>query len=94
MSVSGSASGHLHYGIDPGPFGGAARGDFPIDKTVRGCLGHYLFGGILISLIASIVAIVLPALLVAVVLYWIIRLGVKHGMRAYYAEKIRESETL
>jgi hypothetical protein len=48
----------------------------------------------LISLIASIVAIVLPALLVAVVLYWIIRLGVKHGMRAYYAEKIRESETL
>ena len=48
----------------------------------------------MISIVASIAAIVLPALLVAVVLYWIIRLGVKHGMRSYYAEKFRESETI
>ena len=48
----------------------------------------------MISIVASIVAIVLPALLVAVVLYWIIRLGVKHGMRSYYAEKFPESETI
>ena len=51
-------------------------------------------GGILISIVASMVAIVLPALLIAVVLYWIIRLGVKHGMRSYYAEKFPESETI
>ena len=48
----------------------------------------------MISIVASIVAIVLPALFVAVVLYWIIRLGVKHGMRSYYAEKIREAVTI
>lgn len=48
----------------------------------------------MISIIASIAAIVLPALLIAVVLYWIIRLGVKHGMRSYDAEKFRNSGAL
>lgn len=48
----------------------------------------------MVSILASIVAVVLPALLVAIVLYWIIRLGVKHGLRSYYAEKVRESETI
>ena len=31
--------------------------------------------------------IVVPAALGAVLLYWIIRLGVKHGLRSYYAER-------
>lgn len=53
--------------------------------------GLFLLGGNLVSIVAAIAAFVLPALLVALILYWIIRLGVKHGMRSYYAEKSRET---
>jgi len=37
--------------------------------------------------------IVVPAALGAVLLYWIIRLGVKHGLRSYYGDRNRPTET-
>ena len=36
---------------------------------------------------------IVPAALAAVLLYWIIRLGVKHGLRSYYGERQQEAET-
>ncbi|MFF2345064.1 hypothetical protein [Pseudarthrobacter sp. NPDC058119] len=35
--------------------------------------------------------LIVPIALGAALLYWIIRLGVKHGLRSYYADRSRES---
>jgi len=35
--------------------------------------------------------LIVPIALGATLLYWIIRLGVKHGMRSYYADRNRET---
>jgi hypothetical protein len=35
--------------------------------------------------------LVVPVAIGAALLYWIIRLGVKHGLRSYYAEASREA---
>jgi len=35
--------------------------------------------------------LIVPIALGATLLYWIIRLGVKHGMRSYYADGNRET---
>lgn len=48
--------------------------------------------GNMLSIVAGIATFVVPALFVAAVLYWTIRLGVKHGLRSYYAEKNRDSK--
>ena len=40
------------------------------------------------------VAFALPVVLAVMALYWIIRLGVKHGLRSYALEKARDSETV
>ena len=48
----------------------------------------------MLGVIAAIMTFVLPTALVAVLLYWIIRLGVKHGLRSYEAEKSQRSETV
>ena len=39
--------------------------------------------------IITLLAGVIPFVLGVVALYWIIRLGVKHGMRSYYADASR-----
>jgi hypothetical protein len=46
----------------------------------------------MLGVIAAIMTFVLPTALVAVLLYWIIRLGVEHGLRSYEAEKSQRSE--
>jgi len=45
----------------------------------------------LISIVIAIASFAIPALVVGTILYWIIRLGVKHGLRSYDAEKARDS---
>ena len=37
---------------------------------------------------------VVPVAIGATLLYWIIRLGVKHGLRSYYGESSHNSETV
>lgn len=41
----------------------------------------------MLGIFAAIMTFVLPTVVIAVLLYWIIRLGVKHGLRSYDAEK-------
>ena len=45
-----------------------------------------------ISIVVGVVWVLGPVVLAAVTLYWIIRLGVKHGLRSYDLDKARESE--
>lgn len=47
----------------------------------------------MLSILVPIVIYVVPAALIATALYWIIRLGVKHGLRSYDAEKAQKAET-
>ena len=42
----------------------------------------------MISLLVTVAVFALPAIFIATLLYWIIRLGVKHGMRSYEEEKL------
>jgi hypothetical protein len=42
----------------------------------------------MLVIVAAVLMFVVPALLIATALYWIIRLGVKHGLRSYEAEKL------
>ncbi|NJC22655.1 hypothetical protein BJ994_001731 [Arthrobacter pigmenti] len=37
-------------------------------------------------MVFAILAYIIPLMLAAVLLYYVIRLGVKHGMRSYFAE--------
>ena len=46
----------------------------------------------MLSLIIGLLVVVGPVLIAAVVLYWIIRLGVKHGLRSHEREKVQQSE--
>ncbi|WP_395398697.1 hypothetical protein ACHMXB_12565 [Arthrobacter sp. UC242_113] len=46
----------------------------------------------MLGIVAAILGFALPAMLIATVLYWIVRLGVKHGLRSYDEEKARASE--
>lgn len=39
----------------------------------------------LFGFLVVILAWGIPALVVSLILYWIIRLGVKHGLRSYYS---------
>jgi hypothetical protein len=48
----------------------------------------------MVSIVAAIAWSVIPAVLAATALYWIIRLGVKHGLRSYEAEKARDPQSL
>jgi chromate transport protein ChrA len=51
-----------------------------------------LTGGNMLGILAAILYFAVPTALVMTTLYWIIRLGVKHGLRSYEAEKARDSE--
>ena len=42
----------------------------------------------MLGIVAAVLMFTVPALLIATALYWIIRLGVKHGLRSYEAEKL------
>ena len=42
----------------------------------------------MLGIVAAVLTFAVPALLIATALYWIIRLGVKHGLRSYDAEKL------
>ncbi|MDQ0802210.1 hypothetical protein QF050_003849 [Arthrobacter sp. SLBN-112] len=44
-------------------------------------------------MLVNAAVLLVPAALVAAVLYWIIRLGVKHGLRSYYAESNQKLDT-
>lgn len=46
----------------------------------------------MLGILAATLYFAVPTALVTTVLYWIIRLGVKHGLRSYEAEKARDSE--
>jgi hypothetical protein len=48
----------------------------------------------MLSLVIGVVIVAGPVVLAAVALYWIIRLGVKHGLRSYDLEKAQDSETV
>lgn len=48
----------------------------------------------MVSIGAAIAVFVIPVVLIATALYWIIRLGVKHGLRSYEAEKVTDSQSL
>ena len=48
----------------------------------------------MVSIGAAIAVFVIPVVLIATALYWIIRLGVKHGLRSYEAEKAKDSQAL
>jgi hypothetical protein len=41
--------------------------------------------------VIGILLILLQATLIAVALYWVIRLAVKHGMRSFYADSANSS---
>ena len=41
----------------------------------------------------GIVFLLLQVLIVAFFLYWVIRLGVKHGVRSYYEEAARAAKS-
>lgn len=41
------------------------------------------------SMVIGVVVVAMPVVLGATALYWIIRLGVKHGLRSYEMEKAR-----
>lgn len=42
--------------------------------------------------IIAVATFFVPTAIVAVLLYWVIRLAVKHGLRSYEAEKARNSD--
>ncbi|UKA53499.1 hypothetical protein LFT45_17510 [Arthrobacter sp. FW305-BF8] len=42
----------------------------------------------MLGIVAAVLMFAVPAILIATMLYWIIRLGVKHGLRSYDAEKL------
>jgi hypothetical protein len=46
----------------------------------------------MVSVVIRLVAVAVPVVLALTALYWIIRLGVKHGLRSYEMEKARDSE--
>jgi hypothetical protein len=46
----------------------------------------------MLSIVVGVVVVAGPVVLAAVALYWIIRLGVKHGLRSYELDKARETE--
>ncbi|MFS0718020.1 hypothetical protein ABC337_09270 [Arthrobacter sp. 1P04PC] len=47
----------------------------------------------MVSIVISILVFAVPAAVITFALYWIIRMGVKHGLRSYYAERQQQSET-
>ena len=47
----------------------------------------------MLSIVMAVVVFVVPAAVIICALYWIIRMGVKHGLRSYYAERSQEAET-
>jgi hypothetical protein len=48
----------------------------------------------MLSIFIGVVVVAGPVVLAVMALYWIIRLGVKHGLRSYDLEKARDSETV
>lgn len=46
----------------------------------------------MLSIVIRVVVVAGPVVLAVIALYWIIRLGVKHGLRSYEMEKARGSE--
>ena len=46
----------------------------------------------MLGIVAAVLGFAVPTMLVATALYWIIRLGVKHGLRSYDEEKARASQ--
>lgn len=42
----------------------------------------------MLSILISVAVFAIPTILIATLLYWIIRLGVKHGLRSYEEEKL------
>lgn len=63
--------------------------------VVRGFAQRLTFGGNtldVLSIVIGLVVVVGPVVLAAVALYWIIRLGVKHGLRSYELDKARATE--
>lgn len=49
---------------------------------------------IILSVVIALATFIVPAFIVAVLLYWTIRLGVKHGLRSYELEKARNAENV
>jgi hypothetical protein len=70
------------------------QGDVPLCKPREKLFPKSSLGETLLDILAviAVATFVLPAAFVAVLLYWIIRLGVKHGLRSYEAEKARDAE--
>lgn len=50
-------------------------------------------GETMLSIVISVLVFVVPAAVIIFALYWVIRMGVKHGLRSYYAERKNEAET-
>jgi hypothetical protein len=48
----------------------------------------------MLSIFIGVVVVAGPVILAVMALYWIIRLGVKHGLRSYDSEKARDTETV
>ena len=48
---------------------------------------------IFVSIVIRVAVFAVPVILAVMALHWIIRLGVKHGLRSYELEKARDSET-
>jgi hypothetical protein len=46
----------------------------------------------MLGVVAAVLGFAVPTMLIATALYWIIRLGVKHGLRSYDEEKARASQ--
>jgi len=46
----------------------------------------------MLSIVVSIAVFIVPAAVIIFAFYWIIRMGVKHGLRSYYAERQQESD--
>ncbi|MFF2316535.1 hypothetical protein ACFVTE_09720 [Arthrobacter sp. NPDC058097] len=46
----------------------------------------------MLGIVAAVLGFAVPTILIATALYWIIRLGVKHGLRSYDEEKARAAE--
>lgn len=44
-------------------------------------------------MVFAILMYIIPLVFVSVLLYWLIRLGVKHGMRSYAAESANQPST-
>lgn len=48
----------------------------------------------IVLIIVRLAAVAVPVVLAVLALYWIIRLGVKHGLRSYETERARHSDTV